>query len=103
MKEFIGLRSKMYAIKSNNKKITKKGKGVKKNVLNKKITFEDYERCVNEHCNLIKEQVTIKSFLHNVYTVKNSKIVLDPADQKRFCIPNEHNTLAWGHYNIDSF
>lgn len=103
VKEFIGLRSKMYAIKTNANKISKKGKGVKRNVLNNQISFDDYKRCINEKCNLVKNQTMIRSFLHTVYTVKNVKKVLDPFDDKRFIIPNTHNTLAWGHYKIESF
>lgn len=103
IKEFIGLRSKMYTIKTNGNKILKKGKGVKKNILNKKVSFEDYERCLKEQCNVIKNQTTIKSFLHNVYTITNAKKVLDPFDDKRFIIPNTSSTLAWGHYKLNSF
>lgn len=103
VEEFIGLRSKMYTIKTHSNKISKRAKGVKKNILNKKISFEDYKRCLNQKCNLFEKQTTIKSLLHNVFTVTNSKKVLDPFDDKRFIIPNTHSTLAWGHYKISSF
>lgn len=42
--EFVGLRSKMYSIKVfNDKKEKKLCKGIKKNVINKKISFEQYK------------------------------------------------------------
>lgn len=103
VKEFIGLRSKMYTIKTCNNKVQKRGKGVKKNILHKQLTFRDYKRCLVEQCNLIKNQTTIKSSLHSVYTITNPKKVLDPFDDKRFIIPNTFNTLAWGHYMINHF
>lgn len=101
VREFIGLRSKMYAIRASESKIVKKGKGVKKTILNNKISFDDYKRCLNDQCELVENQTTMKSLLHNVYTVTNSKKVLDPFDDKRCIIPGTHSTLAWGHYIID--
>lgn len=92
----------MYTIKTNGNKILKRAKGVKKNILNKKNSSEDYKRCLNEKCNLFEKQTMIKSLLHNVFTVTNLKKVLDPFDDKRFIIPNSHSTLAWGHYRISS-
>jgi len=41
MIEFIGLRAKMYALRVDGKKDTKKVKGVKSNVVVKSITFND--------------------------------------------------------------
>ncbi|XP_055307001.1 uncharacterized protein LOC129572785 [Sitodiplosis mosellana] len=103
IKESVCVRSKLYTIKLNGNKIVKKGKGVKKNVLNKKISFDDYKRCIDELCVVEKEQIIIKSYHHRVYTVKNEKKVLDPNDKKRFIIPNKYNTLALGHYGINSY
>lgn len=102
VKEFIGLRSKMYTFKIQAKKgkIIKKAKGVKKSVLDKKISFKDYKRCIDESCTLEKNQSSFRSHLHKMYTVSNSKKVLDPFDDKRYIIPNTNETLAWGHYKI---
>jgi len=44
MTEFVGLRAKMYA--STARKIRKKVKGVKSNVVAKSLTFDDYTRCL---------------------------------------------------------
>lgn len=112
IKEYVGIRAKLYAIKVQRDrptrkkgkivKLTKKGKGVKKNVLKKQISFEDFKKCISDHCTLIRSQSSIKSSLHNVYTITNEKKVLDPFDDKRYIIPNSYNTLAWGHYKIES-
>ncbi|XP_025073141.1 uncharacterized protein LOC112552333, partial [Pogonomyrmex barbatus] len=48
MTEFVGLRAKMYAMRVDGKKDTKKAKGVKNNVVARTITFDDYTRCLNE-------------------------------------------------------
>lgn len=101
VKEFIGLRSKMYTYKMHEKsKVIKKAKGIKKHILNNKITFNDYKRCVEKDFILIKRQVTIRSHLHNIYTISNLKKALDPFDDKRYLIPKSSETLAWGHYKI---
>ena len=42
MIEFVGLRAKMYALRVEEKKDTKKAKGVKNNVVARSIKFEDY-------------------------------------------------------------
>lgn len=103
VKEFIGLRSKMYAIRMHSKLVTKRAKGIRKNILNNRISFKDFKKCITRNSIIKRRQCTIRSFLHNVYTVSNIKKALDPFDDKRFIIPNSHETLAWGHYKIDSF
>lgn len=45
MLEFIGLRSKMYSYRTDNS-IAKKLKGIKKAVLKKEISFDDYKNCL---------------------------------------------------------
>lgn len=83
MIEFIGLRSKMYTYRMHEKsKVIKKAKGVKKHVLKNTISFEDYKECINENCVVVTSQNSIKSHLHNVYTISNFKVA-----------------LAWGHYS----
>jgi len=48
MTEFVGLRAKMYALRIDGKKDTKKVKGVIKNIVVKSITFDDYtQTCRN--------------------------------------------------------
>jgi len=56
MTEFVGLRTKMYAVKVDGK-VTKKAKGVK--VIARTITFDDYTRCLNEEIEMIRRQSCI--------------------------------------------
>jgi len=54
MAKFIGLRAKMYAMRVGDKKDTKKAKGVKNNVVERTITFDDYMRCLNEEIEMTR-------------------------------------------------
>ena len=78
MTEFVDLRAKMYAVRVNGKKDTKKVKGVKSNVVAQTITFDDYTRCLNEEIEMTRRQSCIRSKLHEVYTISELKIALSP-------------------------
>ena len=65
MTEFVGLRAKMYALRVDGKKDTKKAKDVKSNVVARSIMFNDYTRCLNDK--MMRKQSCIKSKLHEVY------------------------------------
>ncbi|KYN39296.1 hypothetical protein ALC56_06320 [Trachymyrmex septentrionalis] len=100
MTEFIGLKAKMYALRVIGKSDTKRIKGVKKNVVAKTITFDDYARCLNDVTILSRRQSCIRSTLHEIYTVSELKLALSPYDDKRYVIPESVTTLPWGHYKI---
>ena len=100
MTEFVGLRAKMYAVRVNGKKDTKKAKGVKSNVVARTITFDDYTRCLNDEIEMTRQQSCIRSKLHKVYTISETKIALSPYDDKRYVVPDSTDTLPWGHYRI---
>ncbi|KYN11002.1 hypothetical protein ALC57_16854 [Trachymyrmex cornetzi] len=98
--EFVGLRAKMYAVRVDGNKDTKKAKGVKSNVVARTITFDDYTRCLNEEIEITRRQSCIRSKLHEVYTISESKIALSPYDDKRYVVPDSTETLPWGHWRI---
>ncbi|XP_067215244.1 uncharacterized protein [Linepithema humile] len=56
MTEFVGLRAKMYALRVTGQKDAKKVKGVKKSVVVRTITFDDYTRCLNDDIELTRRQ-----------------------------------------------
>jgi len=89
MTEFIELRTKMYALRVDDKKDTKKTKSVKSNVIARFITFNDYTQCLNE---MTRKQSCIRSKLHEVYTVSETKIILSPYDDKRYIVLNSTDT-----------
>jgi len=100
MTEFVGLRAKMYALRVDGKKDTKKVKGVKSNVVAKSISFDDYMRCLFDETEMTRKQSCIRSKLHEVYTISETKIALSPYDDKRYILPDSTDTLPWGHYKI---
>ncbi|XP_025836310.1 uncharacterized protein LOC112906429 [Agrilus planipennis] len=99
--EFIGLRSKMYAIRlfnkeNNNTDITKKIKGITKATI-RGITFDDYYKCLFYNQIIEANQNLIISKKHNVYTVKQRKVALSPYDDKRIINTLTTDTYPWGY------
>ncbi|XP_018405556.1 PREDICTED: uncharacterized protein LOC108781931, partial [Cyphomyrmex costatus] len=100
MTEFVGLRAKMYALRVDGQRDTKKAKGVKSSVVARTTSFEDYTQCLKEDIEITRRQACIRSKLHRVYTVSEKKIALSPYDDKRYVVPDSTNILPWGHYRI---
>lgn len=100
MTEFVGLRSKMYAVRVQGIDKTKKIKGIKKSIVKNKICFDDYTECLNNLTEKTVNQNLIKSHNHLVNTVTQTKIALSPHDDKRCLIKNSFETLPWNHYSI---
>jgi len=100
MTEFVGLRAKMYALRVDGKKDTKKMKGVKSSSVAQTITFDDYTRCLNDEIEMTRRQSYIRSKLHEVYTVSETKIALSPYDDKRYIVSDSTDTLPWRHYRV---
>ncbi|KYM94189.1 hypothetical protein ALC62_15183 [Cyphomyrmex costatus] len=98
MTEFVGLRAKVYALRVQGKKDTKKAKGVKSNVVARSITFDDYTECLNDVIEMTRRQSCIRLKLHEVYTISETKIALSPHDDKRYIVSGSTDTLPWGHY-----
>lgn len=94
--EFVGLRSKMYSVRVNNIDVIKKAKGVKNYVLKNTITFQDYLDCIRNNCKISREQNSIRSKLHKVFSISQNKIALSPFDDKRQIMENNIDTLPWG-------
>lgn len=100
MTEFVGLRAKMYSVRVKAHDTIKKAKGVKSYVVKKHLKFDDYVECLNQNIIKIGNQNMIRSKLHNLYTINQSKILLSPNDDKRHIEPNRIDTLPWGHYSL---
>lgn len=97
------VRPKAYSVRAGRIEKMKKAKGVKRNVLQNTITFDDYYKCVMNNGIEIRRQYTIRSKAHNVYTISTEKIALNAYDDKRFIDkPENINTLAWGHYRLNA-
>ena len=79
---FVGLRPKLYSYKIDGKEI-KKCKGIKKNVIEKEITFEDYVDCLHNETVEMRSMNIIRSENHNNNSIKVNKIALTGNDNKR--------------------
>ena len=100
IKEFVGLRAKLYSYKMEEGKENKKCKGIKKAVVEKSITHEDYKTCLKTGKEQLRKQNIIRSYEHTLYTEEINKIALSAADDKRYLLKDSFDTLAWGHYKI---
>ena len=98
MIEFVTLRSKMYAYKTGSAE-SKKCKGIKKCVVKKTISFEDYKACLFSGETSYRPQLMFRSSKHKVKTLEVNKLALSRDDDKRMTV-NGINSLARGHYKI---
>jgi len=79
----------MYALRVDGKNDTKKLKGVKINVA-RTITFDNYTQCLYDEIEMTRKQSRIRSKLHEVYIVSETKIALSPYDDKRSRAAQKH-------------
>jgi hypothetical protein len=100
IEEFVGLRAKLYSFKMCEGDEHKKCKGVKKVVVKKSITHEDYKDCLFSKREHMRQMNVIRSHLHDVYTEQINKVALSADDDKRVILDDGISTLAHGHKNI---
>ena len=91
---FVGLRPKFYTFKVEEKGETRKAKGVKKNVIKKSLSFEDYKKCLFTEDKLMKEMNIIRSQNHVIFSMTVNKVALSAKDDKRIICTNKIDTLA---------
>ena len=96
IEEFVGLRPKLYSYKLHEKE-HKKCKGVKKSVVVKTITHEDYKNCLISKKEQLRTMNVIRSHLHDIYTEQINKVALSADDDKRIILADGMHTLAIGH------
>ena len=82
---------------------SKKRKGVKKSMVKKSITHEDYKKCLFTGKEQLRKMNIIRSHRHEVYTEEVNKVALCPSDDKRHILEDCVRTLALGHYIIKYF
>ena len=99
MKEFISLRPKMYSY-SVGKEEPKKYNRIKKCIVKKTISFDDYKRCLFEGTTIHRNQLMFRSRKHKVKTLEVNKLALSREDDKRISIDGI-TSLAMGHYNLN--
>ena len=98
--EFIGLKPKMYIIKTSSQKHLKRAKGVKKSVLEKQISYENYFSCLFKESYYTHSMNRLQSKHHNILAIQEKKLSLSPLDDKRYILDDKISTYAYGHYKI---
>ena len=101
IREFIGLKSKMYSISLDSGKDSKKAKGVKKNVIRKGISHGDYLDVLHQSKVMHHRMKTIRSDCHQISSYEINKISLSPYDDKRYISSDGISSYAYGNLNIN--
>ena len=100
IEEFVGLRSKLYSYKMFEGKEEKKCKGIKKVVVKKQISFEDYKECLLSKQPQMRKMNVIRSHQHEIFSETVNKIALAADDDKRIILDDGISTLAFGNKNL---
>ncbi|XP_060873771.1 uncharacterized protein LOC132947480 [Metopolophium dirhodum] len=107
--DFCALRAKSYAFnvytgpedRLGGEKI--KAKGIRGHVVKNHMTLEDHRKCLfdEEGLELYRENISIRSFNHQLMTIKTKKLTYNSYDDKRVVLEDKVHTLAHGHYSIE--
>jgi hypothetical protein len=101
IEEFVGPRSKLYAYKmAEDGDEEKKCKGVKKAVIKKEITFDNYKECLFSGKKQWRGMNVFRSRLQEIYTERVVKVALSANDDKRIVNKDGINTTAIGHKDL---
>ena len=102
VREFVGLRSKMYSFLYENGGVKSTAKGVQKNFQIQHLNHEEYKRVLFNLTMTHVENINIRTNGHHqLFTVKTTKIGLNPLNDKRY-ITSDGESLAFGHCKIMS-
>ena len=100
MTEFVALRPKLYSYKVLDGSEDKKCKGIKKCVVKKTLTFEDYKTCLFNDSTEYRSQLMFRSSEHEVHTIEVNKVTLNRDDDKRISRKDGISTFARGHKDL---
>ena len=100
--EFVGLRSKMYSIKTEEGKEKKTAKGILKVVKDKDITHQKYKQYLFGKLQMKHKQTRIIQENHKMYTATQNKVSLSPFNDKKWITRNNNafKSYSFGHYKI---
>ena len=90
---FVGLRPKLYSYKVEENEV-RKCKGIKKNVIKKKIDFDDYVKCLISGEKEMRNMKIIRSEKHDIYSKEVNKVALSNEDDKRVVLKDKIHTIA---------
>ena len=91
---FVGLRPKLYSFRIEEDKEVRKCKGIKKNVVKKKLDFDDYVQCLFLGKKEMRKMNIIRSENHDIYSKEVNKVALSNEDDKREVLLGKVKTIA---------
>ena len=91
---FVGLRPKLYSFRIEEDKEVRKCKGIKKNVIKKKLDFDDYVQCLFTGRREMRKMNIIRSEKHEIYSKEVNKVALSNEDDKRTTLFGKLKTEA---------
>ena len=100
MTEVFALRPKLYSYRKLDGVEDKKWKGIKKCLIKKSLTFEDYKTCLFNDSKEYRSQLMFRLTKHEVHTIEFNKIVLNQDDDKRISKRDGISTFARGHKSL---
>ena len=100
MTEFVALRPKLYSYKKLDGSEDKKCKGIKKCIVKKTLTFEDYKTCLFSDSTEYRSQLMFRSAKHEVHTIEVNKVTLNRDDDKRISGKDGISTFARGQKDL---
>ena len=100
MTEFVALRPKLYSYKKLDGSEDKKCKGIKKYVVKKTLTFEDYKTCLPSNSTEYRSQLMFRSAKHDFHTIEVNKVTLNRDDDKRTPRKDGISTFVRGHKDL---
>lgn len=101
IREYVGLRSKMYSILTENRKIISKAKGVSKATL-KNIKHDLFLESLRNGSKFRHEMKRIRSENHIIKMESLNKVSSSPLDTKRWIRADGIDTLSYGNYAINN-
>ena len=100
MTEFVALRPKLYSYKKIDGSEDKKCKGIKKCIVKKTLTFEDYKACLFSDSTEYRSQLMFRLAKHEVRTIEVNKVALNRDDDKKISRKDRISTFARGHKDL---
>ena len=100
MTEFMALTPKLYSYKVPDGSEDKKCKGIKKCIVKKTLTFEDYKACLFSDSTEYRSQLMFRSSKHEVHSIKVNKVALNRDDDKRISKRDGISMFARGHKDL---
>ena len=98
--EFVGLRSKMYSYMKDDSCEARTAKGIKKCVIMKNITHDNYKQTLFNNEQMHHTMKTIRSNNHQLGNNDINKVSLSCFDDKRYIHNDGVSSFAYGHYKI---